>query len=114
MLQQSRREVVCHYCGIEVNKHNLKAHTALKHPNENPKERLSGQKFSFVDFMQNTGAAHSIKNANNQKKQKTDNYSEKYVIEERKPDGDISEKTTEYNVNIISLNQKNRYNVTKT
>ena len=61
MSQQSRREVVCHYCGIEVNKHNLKAHTALKHPNENPKERLSGQKFSFADFMQNTGAAHSIK-----------------------------------------------------
>ena len=71
MSQQSRRDVICDYCGVEVNKHNLKAHTLLKHPKEKPKERLIGQKFSLVSFLQKTGAGPSIGDNNNQKKQKT-------------------------------------------
>ena len=55
----SRAIAQCDYCGIKINKHNIKAHTQNQHPGKPTKERLKRQQTLatfLVENQNNNGA----------------------------------------------------------
>jgi hypothetical protein len=59
----SRAIVQCDYCGIKINRHNIKAHTQNEHPGKQTKERLKRQQTmtSFLVENQNNNGDKKIK-----------------------------------------------------